>query len=151
MVDVTVKSADVANLVWAIRRHADAKAIRSEMYRGLNSASKPIRAAMVAEIPNALPRGGGLAAQMQAAVGKGTTGAARGGVQIRFRAKGYDIRTLSGGRIRHPVYGNRLNWVTQTAGVNPEAFTGEFEQQRPAALREVSRVMDEIARKVTNI
>ena len=150
MVDVSVRSDDVKNLVWAIRNHADAKAMRRELYRGLNGATKPIRDAMVAEIPNALPRRGGLAARMQASVSS-TTSAARGGVSIRFRGRGYDIRTLTSGQIRHPLFGNRLHWFAQTAGVNPDAFTGEFDEQRPAALREVTNAMEEVARKVTNI
>ena len=151
--EVTIKSEDVDNLVRAIRTHADAKAIRREMYRGLNSASKGVRSKMVDAIPNALPRSGGLAEQMKAKVSSRTTAKSGkyAGVSIRFASKGYDIRTLTGGRLKHPVFGNRGVWVEQTAGVNPEAFSGEFEQQKPDITRAVNRVLEDIARKVTNI
>lgn len=151
--EVTVKSTDVDNLVRAIRTHADAKAIRRDLSRGLNSASKDVRSKMIDAIPNALPRRGGLAEQMHGMVsGRATAKSGKyAGVSIRFASKGYDIRTLTGKRLRHPVYGNRDVWVEQTAGLNPEAFTGEFERQKPDMARAVSRVLEDIARKVTNI
>jgi hypothetical protein len=151
--EVTIKSADVDNLVRAIRTHADAKAIRKDLYRGLNGASKDVRSQMIDAIPNALPRRGGLAEQMRGMVSGRTTakGGKYAGVSLRFSSKGYDIRTLTGGRLRHPVHGNRGVWVQQTAGLNPEAFTGEFERQKPDMLRAINKVLEDIARKVTNI
>lgn len=151
--EVTVKSDDVDSLVRAVRTHADAKAIRRDLYRGLNSASKPVRSKMIDAIPNALPRRGGLAEQMQAKVSSRATAKSGkyAGVSIRFSSKGYDIRTLTGARLRHPVFGNRDVWVEQTAGVNPEAFTGVFDRQKPLVARAVKRVLDDIARKVTDI
>jgi hypothetical protein len=151
--EVTIKSTDVDNLVRAIRTHADAKTIRRDLYRGLNSASKGVRSQMVDAIPNALPRRGGLAEQMKAKVRSRTTakGGRYAGVAIRFNSSGYDIRTLTGARLRHPVFGDRGTWVEQTAGLNPEAFVGEFARQRPEMLRAISRVLEDIARKVTNI
>jgi hypothetical protein len=151
--EVTIKSDDVDHLVRAVRTHADAKAIRREMYQGLNRATRGVRENMVDAIGDALPRRGGLAAQMQHMV-SGRASAKSGkyaGVSLRFTSRGYDIRTLTGRRLRHPVFGNRAVWVEQTAGVNPEAFPGEFDRQRPDMLRAVSRVMEDIARKVTNI
>jgi hypothetical protein len=151
--EVTIKSDDVDNLVKAIRKHADAKAIRKDLYKGLNGATKGVRAQMIDAIPNALPRRGGLAEQMHGMVsGRATAKSGKyAGVSLRFSSKGYDIRTLTGGRLRHPVYGNRGVWVEQSAGVNAEAFTGEFEKQKPDMARAVNRVLGDIARKVTNI
>jgi len=151
--EVTVTSRDVDNLVRAIRTHADQKAIRRDLSRGLNSASKGVRAKMVDAIDETLPRRGGLAEQMRGMVSSRATAKSGkyAGVSIRFSSKGYDIRTLTGGRLRHPVFGNRDNWVEQTAGVNPEAFTGEFLRQRPDMARAVNLVLEDIARKVTNI
>lgn len=151
--EVEIKSADVDNLVRAIRTHADAKAIRRDLSKGLNSASKGVRAKMIDAIPDALPRRGGLAEQMRSMVsGRATAKSGKyAGVSLRFSSKGYDIRTLTGKRLRHPVFGNREAWVEQTAGLNPEAFTGEFERQKPDMARAVNRVLEDIARKVTNI
>lgn len=153
MVGVTIKSEDVANLVRAISAHTDAKVLRRELYRGLNSASKGVRGEMKEVIPAALPARGGLAALIHGATSSTTTAKAGrfAGVSIRFRAKGHDIRILTGRRLRHPVYGNRRNWVNQTAGLEPAVFIGEFEQQTPEVRRAIERVLEDVARKVTNI
>lgn len=151
--EVEIKSTDVDNLVVALRRHADAKAIRKDLFRGLNHAGKPVRAKMIDAIPEALPRSGGLAEQMQSKV-RGRITAKSGkyaGVSLRYTSSGYDIRTLMGGRLKHPVFGNRDVWVEQTEGVNPDAFTRVFAAERPALLREINKVLGDIARKVTDI
>ena len=153
MVEVTVKSEDVDNLVRALRAHADSKVLRRELTKGLNSVSKPIRERMIDRIPDALPNSGGLAARMQSMV-RSNASAKSGryaGVSIRFRSTGYDIRTLTGGRLRHPVFGNRSAWVEQSAGVHPEAFEGEFEHNKPEIQRAVLDVLEQVARKVTDI
>lgn len=151
--EVEIKSKDVDNLVRAVRTHADAKSIRRELFRGLNHAGKPVRSKMIDAIPQALPERGGLAAQMQSKI-RGRITARSGkyaGVSLRFSASGgYDIRTLVGGRLRHPVFGHGP-WVEQTEGVDPDAFTRVFGQEQPQLRREIDKVLATIARKVTNI
>jgi hypothetical protein len=153
MPEVRVTSDDVDRLVGAIRQHADAKALRRELSIGLNRATKHIRGQMIEVIPAALPKRGGLAAQMQSRTSGSITakGGKWAGVSLRFRSRGYDIRTLTGRRLRHPVFGNRSVWVEQTEGVDSAVFTAEFEKQKPEIQRAIGRVMDDVARKVTNI
>lgn len=153
MADDGINAGDVDNLVRAIRTHADAKAFRRELYSGLNRATKGIRGEMIQVIPSALPRRGGLAEQMAAKVSSRTTAKSGkwAGVSMRFSSRGYDIRTLTGKRLRHPVYGNRSVWVEQSEGLHPDVFPDEFDKQRPEIQRAVVSVLDEIARKVTNI
>jgi len=150
MTDVTIKSDDIDNLVHAIKTHADAKALRRELSKGLNSATKHIRGQLTEVIPAALPRRGGLADQLAKAT-RSSTRAKSGkyaGISMRFNARGHDIRTLTGKRLRHPVFGNRSEWVNQTAGVEPAVFMAEFEAQKPEIQREIARVMEDVARKV---
>jgi len=142
---------DIAKLVKDIRTHADAKALRKELYSGLNRVSKGVRGEMIEAIPATLPERGGLAAQFKSAV-KGNTSAKAGrdpGVTVWFRAKGHDVRTLTGRRLRHPVYGNRSKWVNQTKGIEPAVFMGKFDDQRPAVQREILRVLQGVANKLT--
>jgi hypothetical protein len=152
MGDVPIHGAeDVDQLVRALRTHADSKALRRELNKGLNSVSKPLREHMIDRIPDALPTGGGLAARMQSMV-RSNASAKSGryaGISIRFRSTGYDIRTLTGNRVRHPVFGNRSVWVDQSAGVNADAFEGEFEKNKPEIFRAVTAVVEQVARKVT--
>jgi hypothetical protein len=153
MADFEVRGVeDVERLVRAIRTHADSKALRKELYSGLNRVSKGVRGQMIEVIPAALPKRGGLAAEFQKGTSARTTAKTGkwAGVSIRFSNKGHDIRTLTGKRLRHPVYGNRSAWVTQTKGVDPTVFTGKFDEQKPEVLKAVLDVMNEVARKVTN-
>lgn len=140
---------DVGDLVKAIRTHADAKALRRELNAGLNRATKQIRAQMVKALPDALPQRGGLAEQVQKRVSASTTAKSGkyAGVSMRFRSRGYDLRMITEGRIRHPVFG-RSAWVTQTTGVEPEAFMGEFDKQKPEIQEQIMRVLEDVARKV---
>lgn len=143
-------SDDVDALVSRIRTHADAKALRKELYAGLNRVTKGVREDMKASIGPSLPSRGGLAALVMAKASL-TTGAVSGrnaGVRIRARHKSYDLKRLNEGRLRHPVFGNRGVWVQQTAGVNPGFLDESFEKARPEIARGVKRVLDDIARKV---
>ena len=153
MTELLIRGADdIDKLVKAIRTHADAKALRRELYRGMNSVAKDLRGQLVEVIPAALPRRGGLAAEMQARV-RSRTNAKSGkyaGVSVRFSARGYDVRTLTGRRLRHPVWGNRAAWVDQTAGVDPAVFMAKFDEQKPAVQEEILRVLNDIARKVAH-
>lgn len=154
MADFEVRgSDDIDRLVKAIRKDANAKALRKEMYSGLNRVSKSMRGQMVEVIPAALPRRGGLADLVKSTTRSRTTAKSGrwAGVTIRFTNSGHDIRTLTGKRLRHPVWGNRNAWVEQRKGVHPGVFMGKFEQQKPAVQRAILDIMNDVARKVTSI
>lgn len=153
MSDFEVRGADdIDALVKRIRTHADAKALRKELYAGINRATKQVRGQLVEVIPAALPKRGGLAALMQSRTTSRTTakGGQWAGVSLRFQSRGHDIRTLTGKRLRHPVFGNRNTWVDQTAGVDPAVFMAEFEKQTPVLQDAVLNVLNDIARKVAD-
>lgn len=151
MPDVELHGAeDVDALVRRIRTHADAKALRKELYAGLNRVTKDVRGDMKANIGPSLPSRGGLAALVMAKVSL-TSGAVAGknaGARIRARHRSYDLKRLNAGRVRHPVFGNRTAWVEQTAGVNPGFLDEAFDKNKPEVTRGVQRVLAEIARKV---
>lgn len=143
-------AADIDRLVKAINAHADSKALRRELYSGLNRASKDVRAEMKKAIPDALPRRGGLAAEV-AKTTRFTTSAKSGsnaGITIWGRNKSHDVRTLTGRRLRHPVWGNRGVWVDQTAGLKAGAFLASFDKQKRPVQFAILRVMNDIAKKI---
>ena len=153
MADIEIRGADdIDALVKAIRTHADAKALRKELYAGLNRATKDVRGQLVEVIPAALPNRGGLAELMKSRTTSRTTAKAGkwAGVSLRFQSRGHDIRTLTGKRLRHPVFGNRNAWVDQTEGVEPSIFMAKFEEQTPALQDAVLQVLNDIAQKVAN-
>ena len=137
-------------LVRRIREHADRSALQRELNAGLNSVTKLTRGELTEAIPAALPRHGGLAAEIQRAT-KFNTSAKSGawaGVTVWGKAKGHDLRTLTGRRLRHPVWGNRSVWVNQTKGVNPAAFLAKWDDQKPDVQRAISDVLEQVARRI---
>lgn len=151
MADLELRGADdVDALVRRIRTHADAKALRKELYAGLNRVTKPVREDMKASIGPSLPSRGGLAALVMAKASLTTSAVAgrNAGVRIKARHRSYDLKRLNEGRLRHPVFGNRGVWVEQTEGVNPGFLDEAFEKSKPEIARGVQRVLDDIARKV---
>jgi hypothetical protein len=129
----------------------EGKGLRRELYSGLNRATKPVRAEMKAAIPGALPASGGLAADVQRTTRFATTtrtGGSSVGVRIRARGKRSIRRMNSTGTFRHPVFGNRSVWVTQSAGVEKGFLDRPFEKARPVVRAEV---MATIARVRANI
>lgn len=153
MDDFEIRGADdIDKLVRAIRTHADAKALRKELYSGLNRITKDLRGELIEVIPAALPRRGGLAELFKSRTKARATAKAGkyAGVSLRFQARGLDVRTLTGKRLRHPVFGNRNTWVDQTEGVDPAVFTARFEKQKPEIRDAILRVLNDVARKVTS-
>jgi hypothetical protein len=54
---------------------------------------------------------------------------------------------INTGRIRHPVYGNRRRWVTQTAA--PLWWDNTVRRHTPRMEREVAGVLDDVRQKLT--
>jgi hypothetical protein len=70
------------------------------------------------------------------------------GVSMVFSSRKHDIRTITGKRLHHPVFGNREVWVEQTKGLEPEIWSAELDQQTPEIRRAVERVMRDVANQV---
>ncbi|MFF3643376.1 hypothetical protein [Streptomyces sp. NPDC002564] len=54
--------------------------------------------------------------------------------------------TINTGRIRHPVFGNRRRWATQTA--SPPWWDSTVRKHMPRMEREVARVLDDVRRQL---
>lgn len=151
MPDFEVRGADdVAALVSRINAHADSKALRKELYQGLARSTKDLRGELTEVMPAVLPSSGGLSAEIQRTTrwNAKAKGGKFAGVTLWARNSGHDIRTLTGKRLRHPLFGNRRFWFNQTEGVEPAVFMAKFENQKPEVQRDILRVLTEIARKV---
>lgn len=153
--DVEVRGVDdLVNLTRALKDAGEeGKGLRKELYAGLNRATKPIRADLNAAVPPTFPQGGGLAALMakRARFSVSTrTGARTAGVRLVARGKGRrTLQTASQrGTIRHPVFGNRKAWVTQSAGVDPGLPQEAFENDKDVAKREVLQAVADVRAKI---
>lgn len=127
--------------------------IRREMVSGLRAAAKPLipvaRAAALAR----LPKRGGLAERV-ATTGMGTsvrTSARSARVQVFARdvkSGAHDVRATNKGYVRHPVFGDRENWVKQDIPRAKGWWDDAMRAASPAAEIEVQAILRDIGRRV---
>ena len=146
--DLNVYGAAKLDAVARRLKETDNRALRKELYRGIARAGKPLKAAVRKGALEALPKRGGL----NAFVAKSRTNlkplAGKGDAVVRLTTakKGSDLRAINRGRLRHPVFGNRKVWVTQT--VPARWFEKSVESQVDEVRKEVVKVIDDVAEKV---
>lgn len=157
MADIVVNADDIEALMRRLRKHASAKELRKELYSGLNRVSKPVREEMKQATgePPVLPTEHGLQslAEKKQSVTASVTGGRNAGLRIRAKGrKGFDLGSVyRTGRLRHPVFGNRNVWVTQSQGVQPKWMDPTFEEQRGPVSKEMIDVLEGVARKVVGL
>lgn len=105
-------------------REAGDRDLQRELYRGINRATKPLVGNIRQSALDVLPRSGGLAAHISTSriSTQRRTGANSVGIKVVTRppkkggsmGRGHDIAAMNRGRLRHPLFGNRRHWYTQT-------------------------------------
>jgi hypothetical protein len=133
----------------------EGQGLRRELYKAINQAAKPL----AAEIRNPenlrshMPDryADVLAGDLNVSAAK--RAGRNPGVSIRARSgKGRKrkVALLDQGVIRHPVYGNRKNWKTQTSGMRAGFFEDPARKAAPAIRDQVVRAMATVAGKITS-
>jgi hypothetical protein len=152
---VEVRGVEVLERAGKALRGAE-KHYRRELFRGLNTASKPLREAVQESIPDYMPNRGGYAKTLQASHSPRTqvkTGGRDPSIRIISRTKGgvkRKVKALEEGKLAHPVFGNRRVWRTQS--IRPGFFTEPMRAGAPEVRDEmidaIGRVHDQIRREV---
>ena len=153
-IEVIVMQDDLRDLVRAINRHGDAKAVRSDLRRGLREAVKPLVPKARAAVRSQSGPGTGLRRDMARAVQvKVDLGLRSERIGVRLRLDGKKLRgrpaslvTMYEGQRpwRHPVFGTG-KWVAQP---HRGFLTEVADRGRPTVLKQVADVCDEIGRKL---
>lgn len=146
--DFTVKGADQFVALSKALKHAGRTELRKELNKGMKQAAKPLVAKSRAEALARLPQKGGLAKQVAREPQRvqTRTGARTGGVRVVVGKKRGGAQMANRGFIRHPVFGNRENWVTQE--VRPGWFDDTMKASAPDIRRELMAAMEAIAQQV---
>lgn len=119
--------------------------VRREMVAGLRRAAKPLIPDMRESARQSLPRAGGLneTVAQQPIRTSVRTGARTAGVSIRAQWTRTDR-----GSWRHPVFGNRDAWVTQTYRPADQWYEHGAEKGTPEAQREMQAILATVAAQV---
>lgn len=124
------------------------KELRRELFRAINTSTKPLRQQTRDNILAVLPKRGGAAQAVHADTKIGARRRGRGGtVGLRIEARSKrDVRGMNRGRLRHPVYGHRDRWVTQS--IPPRWFDEPLEQGAPQVRAELLAGLNRLAGKI---
>lgn len=138
-----------------LKRHGNKAEIRREMIKGLRAAAKPGEQAAKASamsLPANTGQSTGLRRRIASAIGIQVRTSRNALVRIRVaRRKMGDQASLPQrmnrpGQWRHPVYGNREMWVTQTSRAG--WFDKPILATRPKAVFEMAKVLQRIIRRM---
>lgn len=147
--DFAIRGADEFLRLSKALKNTGRTELRKELHTGLRRGAKPLIAKTRSEALKRLPKRGGLARKVarepqriQVRTGLNTAGVR---VVVSRRAGG-GAQAANRGFIRHPVFGNRDVWVTQS--VPPGWFDDPIKASAPDIRRELETVLNDIAERV---
>lgn len=145
-VDVTIEGAEKLQALARALKQVGDKELRKELFSSLQRATKPTREKVRANLASDLPHRGGLAGIMAASRLSTRTRAAGRNPAVRIEAKApHDLRAMDRGRIRHPVWGSRARWATQS--IEPGVFSRPIEDDAPQIRDEILTGLERVALK----
>ena len=123
--------------------------IRQQMTRTLRRTAKQLVPLIKEAAHEKFPNAGGMDEFIEhATIGvRIQTSGRSAGLYIRAERKGHDIYSLNQGNLRHPVFGNRAIWVSQS--IPPGFFTETIEENRQRVIADLRTDMAVIARSLT--
>jgi len=123
--------------------HKAAATFQNDMLTSVADAVKPLQSSVPRSALSTLPKRGGLAKRVAAS----RYSIQRRGNIIRFATtNAYNIKQMDAGTVRHPVYGNRAKWVSQS--VPPSWWTKPITQETPRIVRDMQREMQRIVNRI---
>jgi hypothetical protein len=143
----TSGSKELAQLAAALKAF-DRNDLRKELLRGLREGAKPMVPAARGAAAAALPKRGGLAADVAGArwATRNSLGA-NASVKLIGAWSGHDMAALDSGRLRHPTFGHRP-WKDQA--IPAGWFTTAMDRLAPGFRDALSRVIDDISKKLSD-
>lgn len=150
-VDLTISGADRLERIGRQLKASGNKDLRKELLAGIQRAAKPLKAVAQEAARSELPKKGGL--NEFVASGKWSvrtrSGGRNPGVTVVGKKSGHDVAAINRGRLRHPVFGHRAVWVTQT--IRPNLITDALAKRAPDVRGELVKVLDRIADEVRRL
>lgn len=128
---------------FAAKLKASDRVIARGVRKRLRDISNPLAAKVMEEGSAALPQSGGLAEHVRASAYRRNS-MTSSGIRIRLGSRAAGLGKIDLGSIRHPVYGNRKNWVSQ--GIDEGVFSEEFQALASDVRNEMRKVMQDFVR-----
>lgn len=124
--------------------------LRRELLRNIRRETKPVLTEIPDNAIDTLPEAGGLSEQVASAQYASRTRLTGNSVGVQIRATGTpgarNLGRLNRGQLRHPLFGDRGRWFSQS--VRPGFFSAPIEKRKPRIQRGIKRAMDDTAAKI---
>jgi len=146
-VEIKVTGAEqFRDIARTLRGISKSKALRNELARAINKATKPLKTSVKRSARARLPWQGGLGRKVARAkmATKVKLAGETANVSIVAIHK-YDLEAIDRGRVRHPTFGHHP-WVIQL--VQPGYWTRPLVEGSPGVRREIVGAIETIAKKI---
>lgn len=147
--DIVVTGAEQLERLARQLRETGNGELRKELLRGIRQSTKGTLQAVRESAGSQLPRGGGLADRVAGSKFSSRTRTAGRSVGVRLTAAPNQLRgikRLDFGDLRHPLFGNRQHWFSQS--VRPRFLSRPIEERAPQVRSDIQDVMNDVARKI---
>lgn len=153
--ELRVEGADkFGNLAKALRKFGD-KELRTELYRGINRAVKPLTDDVKKSTGKYLPRryafelAASLKVKARRRAGQNPAVYLVGRAKTK-QGKERDLASLNRGRLRHPLYGNRRYWYDQDVSPNwwDDPLLDGIDEVRKEIVKTIDDVAVQLAKKL---
>jgi hypothetical protein len=143
-VDITTHGAEkLVRLAKAISTAGD-KELGRKLTKALQQADKPLKKSARQGALQILPYRGGLAERVAKSRFTSRITKSGSGAGLTITGTGQDnLSRMDAGTVRHPVYGNRDQWVTQR--IAPGWFTNPLTLDAPKVREELDKAIDELS------
>lgn len=140
-------SAELSRIAAALREVGD-RGLRLELSRGLRSTAKPLTAAVRDAALRQLPHGGGLNQQVASQRVTVSVLLSARTTAVRLKTTAPDTAQTDSGYVRHPVYGNRGKWVTQSIPQATGWWSKTLAESAPVVTAALVAVMRDISARI---
>lgn len=132
-------------------KEAGDKELRSELYKGINRAVKPMKQDIKAHVGYYMPAAYAAVLRKSLSLTISKRASKRDpGVRLKAKARGASrlrkVGQLDDGDLEHPLFGMRMHWYTKT--IKPGFFSNETKDRAPEVRIEIVNVMNDVAEKV---
>lgn len=153
--NITITGAEEFAVLSRALKQAGAKDLQRELSKSINRTVKPLTQDVKQNVGRFVP--GRYAAVLAPSLRITTSRRGSGrnpGVRLKAKAttgrgKPRELKRLDAGQLRHPLFGNRRHWFSQT--VRPGFYTETLEQDAPTVRRELLEAIRIVAAKIDRV
>jgi hypothetical protein len=151
--DYEIRGAEQFGALARRLKEAGDKELRSELYKGINRAIKPMKKDVKDNVTSYMPSNGIYAGVIKKALSltiSKRAGKSTPGITLKAKARGKtDLRKvglLDDGILRHPVFGNREKW--RDTRIKGGFFTEQSKKSARFVRENIVQAMNDVAEKV---